>query len=85
MASNASHNGYEKEFGCIYKRNIFMNKSTGNLSGVDELKKREDGKSLNYSLRFHLYPGLSAVKTMSGNSVLIQLSKNKSLILTIRG
>ena len=85
LASNASHNGYEKEFGCIYKRNIFMNKSTGNLSGVDELNKREDGKSLNYSLRFHLYPGLSAVKTMGGNSVLIQLSKNKSLILTIRG
>ena len=85
LASNASHNGYEKEFGCIYKRNIFMNKSTGNLSGVDELKKREDGKSLNFSLRFHLYPGLSAVKTMGGNSVLIQLSKNKSLILTIKG
>ena len=62
-----------------------MNKSTGNLSGVDELNKREDGKSLNFSLRFHLYPGLSAVKTMGGNSVLIQLSKNKSLILTIKG
>ena len=28
-------------------------------------------------------PGLSAVKTMSGNSVLIQLTKNKSLIFTI--
>ena len=34
--------------------------------------------------RFHLNPKLTAVKTMSGNSVLIQISKNKSLLFTIR-
>ena len=45
--------------------------------------KKKDGKPLNYSIRFHLYPGLTAVKTMSGNSVLIQISKRKSLIFTI--
>ena len=61
-----------------------MNKKTYNLSGCDELIKRKDGKSNNYNIRFHLYPGLTAVKTMSGNSVLIQLSKNKSLIFTIK-
>ena len=80
----ASHNGYEKDFGCIHKRSIAMNKKTYNLSGCDELIKRKDGKSNNYNIRFHLYPGLTAVKTMSGNSVLIQLSKNKSLIFTIK-
>ena len=31
-----------------------------------------------------MYPGLTAIKTISGNSALIQLSKNKSLILTIK-
>ena len=46
--------------------------------------KKRDGKPLNYSFRFHLYPGLTAVKTMGGNSVLIQLSKNKSLLFTIK-
>ena len=60
-----------------------MNKLTGNLSGFDKIIKKRNGKPLNYSLRFHLYPGLSAVKTIGGNSVLIQLSKNKSLIFTI--
>jgi len=84
IESIASHNGYEKNFGCIYKRKISIDKSTNNLSGLDELIKKKDGKPLNYSLRFHLYPGLNAVKTMSGNSVLIQLSKNKSLIFTIK-
>ena len=79
----ASHNGYEKKFGCVHKRRISIDKKTNNLIGVDELKKRKDGKPLNYSIRFHLYPGLIAVKTMSGNSVLIQLSKNKSLIFTV--
>jgi uncharacterized heparinase superfamily protein len=80
----ASHNGYEKNFGCIYKRKISIDKSTGNVLGCDELIKKKDGKPLNYSFRFHLYPGLTAVKTIGGNSVLIQLSKNKSLIFTIK-
>ena len=34
--------------------------------------------------RFHLNPKLTAVKTMSGSSALIQISKNKSLIFTIK-
>ena len=80
----ASHNGYEKNFGCLYKRKISINKLTNNLSGYDEIIKKKDGKPINFDLRFHLYPGATAVKTMKGNSALIQLSKNKSLILTVK-
>jgi len=79
----ASHNGYEKKFGCIHKREISIDKLNGKLIGCDEIIKKKDGKPLNYSLRFHLYPGLTAVKTMGGNSILIQISKNKSLIFTV--
>ena len=79
----ASQNGYEKKFGCIHKREISIDKLNGKLIGCDEIIKKKDGKPLNYSLRFHLYPGLTAVKTMGGNSVLIQISKKKSLIFTI--
>ena len=85
IESEASHNGYEKNFGCIFKRRISIDKSTKNLFGTDELIKKKNGKPINYSLRFHLYPGLTAIKTMGGNSVLIQISKKKSLILTIKG
>jgi uncharacterized heparinase superfamily protein len=79
----ASHNGYEKNFGCIHKRELSINKTKGELKGSDEIIKKKDGRPLSYALRFHLYPGLTAVKTMGGNSVLIQISKNKSLIFTI--
>ncbi len=84
MKSSALHNGYEKKFNCVYKRTITLDKQTSQLTGCDELIKRKDGKPISYSLRFHLYPGLTAVKTMGGNSVLIQLSRNKSLIFTIK-
>ena len=83
IEATASHNGYEKSFNCIHKRIISIDKSTSNLSGYDEIIKTADGKPINYSLRFHLYPGLLAVKTMGGDSVLIQLSKKKSLIFTV--
>ena len=38
-----------------------------------------------YSIRFHLYPGISAVQTIGKNSILIQIEKNKSLIFTSNG
>ena len=79
----ASHNGYEKKFGCVHKRELSIDKVNGKLTGCDEITKKENGRPVNYNLRFHLYPGLTAVKTMGGNSVLIQISKNKSLIFTI--
>ena len=85
IGASASHNGYDKNFGCIFKRKININKSTGNLVGIDELIKKKDGKPLKYSIRFHLYPGLTAVKTLGGDSILIQLTKNKSLFFTIKG
>ena len=84
IKSTASHNGYEQSFGCIHKRQISIDKETKNLLGYDELIKKKNGKPITYNIRFHLYPGLTAVKTISGNSVLIQLSKNKSLLFTIK-
>ena len=80
----ASHNGYEKNFGCILKRKITFDKITSKFLGCDDIIKKKNGRPLNYSIRFHLYPGLAAVKTMSGNSVLIQLARNKSLLFTIK-
>ena len=82
IKSTAKHNGYEKNFGCIFKRQIAIDKATSNILGCDEITKEKNGRPLSFDLRFHLYPGLTAVKTMSGNSVLIQISKNKSLIFT---
>ena len=79
-----SHNGYENNFGCIHKREIYLDHNDNKLRGVDHIIKKSDGIPIRYVFRFHLNPKLTAVKTMSGSSALIQISKNKSLIFTMK-
>jgi uncharacterized heparinase superfamily protein len=83
ISCSAEHNGYENNFGCIHKREIFLDKENNFLKGTDHIFKKKDGIPIRYVFRFHVNPELSVIKTMSGNSALIQLSKNKSLLFTI--
>ena len=83
IGCSAEHNGYESNFGCIYKREISLDKENNYIKGSDHIFKKKDGIPIRYVFRFHINPALTVVKTMSGNSALIQLSKNKSLIFTI--
>ena len=80
---STSNNGYEKKFGCTHKREIYVDKDNNFLKGTDHIFKAKDGYPIRYAFRFHINPELSVVKTMSGNSALIQISKNKSLLFTI--
>ena len=84
IGCSSSNNGYEKKFGCTHKREIYIDKVNNCLKGVDHIIKAKDGYPIRYAFRFHINPELSAVKTMSGNSALIQISKNKSLIFTVK-
>ena len=83
IGCSSSNNGYEKEFGCTHKREIYIDKEKNYLKGMDHIIKAKDGYPIRYAFRFHINPDLSAVKTMSGNSALIQISKNKSLLFTV--
>lgn len=83
IGCSASNNGYEKKFGCTHKREIYMDKDNNCLKGIDHIFKTKDGYPIRYAFRFHINPELSAVKTMSGNSALIQISKNKSLLFSV--
>jgi uncharacterized heparinase superfamily protein len=83
IGCSASHDGYEKNFGCTHKREIFFDKENNYLRGADHIFKKKDGIPIRYVFRFHINPKLTVVKTMGGNSALIQVSKNKSLIFTI--
>ncbi len=83
VGCSVSHNGYERNFNCIHKREIYLDHENNFLKGTDHILKKSDGKPIRYVFRFYLNPNLTAVKTMSGNSALIQISKNKSLIFTI--
>ena len=78
-----SHNGYEKNFSCTHKREIYLDHKNNYLRGVDHILKKSDGIPIRYIFRFYLNPELAAVKTMSGNSALIQISKNKSLLFRV--
>ena len=80
---SVSHNGYEKNFNCIHKREIYLDHENNYLKGTDYILKKSDGIPIRYVFRFYLNPELTAVKTMSGSSALIQISKNKSLLFTI--
>ena len=75
IGCSSSNDGYEKKFGCIHKREIYIDKENNYLKGVDHVIKAKDGYPIRYAFRFHINPELSAIKTMSGNSALIQISK----------
>ena len=77
---SAKHNAYEKDFSCVVRREIKIDKINNNFLGADEFFRSKSDKIIKFSIRFHLYPGLNAVKTIGGNSVVIQVKKNKSLL-----
>ena len=83
IGCSASNNGYEKKFGCIHKREIYVDKEHDYLRGTDHIFKAKDGYPVRYAFRFHINPNLNVVRTMSGNSALIQISKNKSLLFSV--
>jgi len=87
LSVSAKHDAYKDNFNYIHERKMTINKKNGNLSGEDNLiSKNTSIQTTNtYSIRFHLYPGVSAVRTIAKSSVLVQIEKNKSLIFTAIG
>ena len=83
IGCSVSHNGYEKNFGCTHKREIYLDKENNYIKGYDHIVKKKDGIPIRYVFRFHINPKLTVVKTINGNSALIQVSKNKSLLFTV--
>ncbi len=87
ISVSAKHDAYKNNFNYIHERTMKVNKKNGTLSGVDNLISDTNSKELvnNYSIRFHLYPGINAIQTIGKNSILISIEKNKSLIFTAIG
>ena len=71
-----------KRQGYLHKREIKILKKSGIVNGIDTLiKKKNVPQGLKFSIRFHIYPGISAIKTLSGQSILLQINKKKSWML----
>ena len=78
----AAHNGYEKRFGYIHSRSVKVLKREDKILGQDNLKKtKRYSDSINYFVRFHIYPETKIVKTKGGNSILISLSNGEGWLL----
>ena len=79
---SASHNGYEKKFGCIHNRSIKISKTEDKIFGIAELKKTKNyTNNLFYFIRFHIYPETKIVKTKAGNSILISLTNGEGWLI----
>tara|TARA_Y100001970_G_scaffold183814_1_gene223569 strand:- start:11716 stop:13362 length:1647 start_codon:yes stop_codon:yes gene_type:complete len=75
---SATHNAYLDRFGYLHKRKIKFYKKNNEIEGDDYLIKKNGSSSVGFSIRFHLYPGINTVKTISGKSILLQINKNKA-------
>ena len=78
----AGHDAYLKRFGCIHNRSISINKINSKVIGQDKIKRKTGNSTIKYDIRFHLYPGIAAVQTIGGNTLLIQINKNKALLFS---
>ena len=79
---SATHNAYLDKFGYLHKRTIRFFKKNNDIIGSDLLIKKNGSSNVEFSIRFHLYPGINTVQTISGKSILLQINKNKSWVFS---
>ncbi len=79
---SATHNAYLEKFGYLHKRKINFFKKSNSIEGSDYLIKKDEGINVGFSIRFHLYPGINTVRTLSGKSILLQTNGNKSWVFS---
>jgi uncharacterized heparinase superfamily protein len=65
-----SHDGWQKPFGAIHRRRLYMAESGEDLRGEDAV---EAPTPQPYTVRFHLHPNVSASLQQDGEAVLLRL------------
>ncbi len=79
---SATHNAYLDKFGYLHKRTIKFFKKNNDIIGNDHLIKKNSSSNVEFCIRFHLYPGINTVQTISGKSILLQINKKKSWVFS---
>ena len=72
----ASHDGYLSKYGVIHERTLEIYPEKNKIIGKDKLIKKNNFKSSNFEIRFHLMPDTKVTKTQDGKSVLIELENS---------
>ncbi len=78
----AGHDAYLTNLGCLHNRTISIDKINNKIVGHDKITRKNLNAKIKYDIRFHLYPGLTAVQTIGGSTLLIQINKNKALLFS---
>jgi len=73
---SASHDGYQKKYGTIHRREIEYFSDLNKLIGKDIILKRKNFKSCNFEIRFHLHPETKVTKIQDESAVLIELENS---------
>ena len=71
-----SHDGYLSKYGVIHERNIEFYPEKNKIIGKDILIKKNNFKSSNFEIRFHLMPDTKVTKIQDNKSVLIELENS---------
>ncbi len=66
----ATHDGYEKPFGAIHRRQLYMAETGDDIRGEDQIEAQEGQP---YAIRFHLHPSVKASVQGDGDGVLLRL------------
>ena len=65
-----NHDGYEKPFGAIHRRRIYMSEDGEDIRGEEQVEAREPQA---FTVRFHLHPTVTASVQGEGEGVLLRL------------
>jgi len=70
---NSAHDGYLKQYGIIYEREIEFYPEQIKFVGHDKIVSKNNIKNLKFEIRFHLEPNIKIMKTQDNKSILIDL------------
>ena len=77
----AQHDGYQRHFGVVHKRRLYLAAAGNDLRGEDafagEGGKRVKGGGKPFAIRFHLHPEVRVSLVQNGASALIQLGNGQ--------
>jgi len=71
-----SHDGYLSKYGIIHERTLEFYPEENKIIGKDKLIKKNNFKSSNFEIRFHLMPSTKVTKIQDNKSVLIELDNS---------
>jgi len=72
----ASHDGYVNNYGVIHERTLEYYPDYYKIRGKDKLIKKNNFKSTNFEIRFHVMPGTKLTKTQDNKNILIELENS---------